>query len=58
MTGTEVTQFVHAVRIALDSPKSLVIPDEYLIPDTSTRVVNFLISTIGQYEFWNGIRSS
>lgn len=57
MTSTEVTHFMHAVRIALDSPKSLEVPHEYLIPDTSTRVVNFLISTIGQYEFWNGIRN-
>ena len=58
MTGTDAPQFMQTVRIALGSPKSEVIPAEYLIPDTSTRVVNFITSTIGQYSFWNGIRDS
>jgi UDP-N-acetylglucosamine 2-epimerase (non-hydrolysing) len=58
MTGTDAPQFIQTVRIALGSPKSEVIPAEYLIPDTSTRVVNFMTSTIGQYSFWNGIRDS
>jgi UDP-N-acetylglucosamine 2-epimerase len=31
-------------------------PLDYLIPDTSTRVVNFITSTIFQYNFWSGIR--
>ena len=56
MTGTEEKQFSQAVHVALLSPTSSVIPQEYLIPDTSTRVLNFLVSTIGQYKFWNGIR--
>jgi UDP-N-acetyl-L-fucosamine synthase len=58
MTGTDAPQFMQTVRIALGSPKSEVIPNEYLIPDTSTRVVNFMTSTIGQYSFWNGTRDS
>lgn len=56
MSGTDETQFAQAVRIALASPVSLAGPQDYMIPDTSTRVVNFLVSTIGQYRFWNGIR--
>ena len=56
MTGTDETQFSQAVQIALASPVSAVGPQDYLIPDTSTRVVNFLVSTVGQYKFWNGIR--
>jgi len=56
MTGTEESQFAQAVQIALASPASALVPQEYLIPDTSTRVVNYLVSTIGQYKFWNGIR--
>ena len=58
MTGTNAPKFMQAVRIALESAKSEQIPSDYLIPDTSTRVVNFMTSTIGQYEFWNGIRDS
>ena len=56
MTGTDETLFAQAVQIALASPTSVVGPQDYLIPDTSTRVVNFLVSTLGQYKFWNGIR--
>jgi UDP-N-acetylglucosamine 2-epimerase (non-hydrolysing) len=57
LTGTNPLYFVQSVRIALESPNSATVPFEYLIPDTSTRVVNFITSTIGQYAFWNGIRS-
>jgi UDP-N-acetylglucosamine 2-epimerase len=56
MSGTNPPQFMQAVRLALDSPKSKKMPIEYLIPDTSTRVVNFIASTLGQHAFWNGIR--
>jgi UDP-N-acetylglucosamine 2-epimerase len=58
MTGTSAPKFIQAVQISLESPKSELIPSDYLIPDTSTRVVNFMTSTIGQYGFWNGIRST
>lgn len=58
MAGTTAPRFIHAVRICLEAPKSEMAPSDYLIPDTSTRVVNFMTSTIGQYEFWNGIRST
>jgi UDP-N-acetylglucosamine 2-epimerase (non-hydrolysing) len=58
MTGTSAPEFMQAVRIALASPKSEQIPSDYLIPDTSTRVVNFMTSTISQYGFWNGIRAT
>jgi hypothetical protein len=56
MTGTDETQFAQAIQIALAAPNSALGPQDYLIPDTSTRVVNFLVSTLGQYKFWNGIR--
>jgi len=58
MTGTDPSKFIQSVQVALDSPKSATIAKDYLIPDTSTRVVNFIISTVGQYGFWNGIRDS
>jgi UDP-N-acetylglucosamine 2-epimerase (non-hydrolysing) len=31
-------------------------PSEYLIPDSSTRVVNFIASTVHQHSFWTGLR--
>ena len=33
------------------------IPAEYLISDTSSRVVKFIQSTYRQHSFWNGLRS-
>lgn len=56
MTGTNPLQFMQAIRLACESPKSEIIPSEYLIPDSSTRVINFITSTINQHAFWNGIR--
>lgn len=56
MTGTSAPKFMQAVRISLESPQSVLVPSDYLIPDTSTRVVNFMTSTISQYGFWSGIR--
>jgi UDP-N-acetylglucosamine 2-epimerase (non-hydrolysing) len=32
-------------------------PYEYLIPDTSTRVINYITSTVHQHKFWNGLRN-
>ena len=58
LTGTNPANFVNLIKITIDSEKSRVMPDEYLIPDTSTRVLNYLLSTIGQFEFWNGLRKS
>jgi UDP-N-acetylglucosamine 2-epimerase (non-hydrolysing) len=58
MTGTDESNFMQAIRISLESPKTELIPSDYLIPDTSTRVVNFIASTIGQYGFWTGIRET
>jgi len=58
MSGTNPQIFMNAIRISLESPKSQQIPSDYLVPDTSTRVVNFITSTIGQSGFWNGIRES
>ena len=56
MCGIEPEHVLEALRILESSPKSLVPPDEYQIPDTSTRVTNVLISTVHQQAFWTGLR--
>jgi UDP-N-acetylglucosamine 2-epimerase (non-hydrolysing) len=33
------------------------VPQEYLVPDTSSRVVSFIGSTVHQHHFWSGLRS-
>jgi UDP-N-acetylglucosamine 2-epimerase (non-hydrolysing) len=56
MSGTEPTLFIQSVRIALQNQGPRGCPVDYQISDTSTRVVNFIISTIGQVKFWQGLR--
>ena len=56
MSGTEPSLFIQSVRIALQSQGPRECPIDYKISDTSTRVVNFIISTIGQVKLWQGLR--
>jgi UDP-N-acetylglucosamine 2-epimerase (non-hydrolysing) len=46
-----------SIRVIESSPISDTPPREYLICDTSTRVVNFITSTIWQHSFWGGLRN-
>jgi len=63
MTGLDVHDVVAAVGVALSSghdrrgPGHLT-PDDYLIDNTSERVVNFILSTAGRHHDWAGIRSA
>lgn len=57
MSGTNPTNIIQAIEIVLKSNKSNSIPSEYQIKDTSTRVLNFITSTVHQYKFWNAIHS-
>jgi|688.fasta_scaffold80025_3 UDP-N-acetylglucosamine 2-epimerase len=57
MSGTNPFDVIEVIELVLKSQMSLVIPREYLIPDTSTRVMNFIISTVKQYKFWNSLYS-
>jgi len=56
MSGIESDRVIEAINLVESGGFASITPSEYRIPDTSTRVVNFLISTVHQYNFWNGIR--
>ena len=43
-------------REALDSTPTGRLPADYAITNTSERVVNFILSTAFQHEFWSGLR--
>jgi UDP-N-acetylglucosamine 2-epimerase (non-hydrolysing) len=56
LSGIEPQHVLEAVQISTAHGFGTIIPDEYKISDTSSRVVNYLLSTVHQYDFWNGIR--
>lgn len=56
MSGISEAGIMEAIKIIERGPASMSPPQEYLIPDSSTRVVNFIASTIHQHAFWNGLR--
>jgi UDP-N-acetylglucosamine 2-epimerase (non-hydrolysing) len=56
MSGINAERVLEAVQIVENSTKPFPSPDEYKFDDVSMRIVNFLLSTVHKYEFWNGIR--
>jgi UDP-N-acetylglucosamine 2-epimerase (non-hydrolysing) len=56
MSGVGRSDFGVLVRSALELPIASKLPDDYLITDTSQRVVKFIISTISEHKFWVNIR--
>jgi UDP-N-acetylglucosamine 2-epimerase (non-hydrolysing) len=58
MSGITSEGILESISIIESGPSSQVPPHEYLISDTSTRVTNFISSTVHQHGFWNGLRSS
>ena len=58
MSGLNVTGVLESISIAetLEAPSE--IPDEYLVSDTSRRVISFISSTIRQHSFWSGLRTN
>jgi UDP-N-acetylglucosamine 2-epimerase (non-hydrolysing) len=56
MSGTQPSLFLQSVRIALLNKGSSECPEDYQIADSSTRVINFIVSTLGQVKFWQGLR--
>jgi len=58
MSGIEKSRLLETIELVEASKSSAVIPVEYQIPDTSTRIVNFLISTVHQHAFWNGLHQN
>jgi UDP-N-acetylglucosamine 2-epimerase len=58
MAGISQQGISEALRIVFDTPRAESIPLDYQVQDTSTRVVNFIASTIHSHDFRNAIRKS
>lgn len=61
MTGLEAADVVEAVRNAMSNKSTVgscaaLTPADYLIQNTSERVVNFIMSTARRHHSWSGIR--
>jgi len=56
MSGITTAGIMEAISIIESGPRSQTQPKEYLIPDSSTRVVNFIASTVHQHGYWSGLR--
>lgn len=55
MTGLDPENVVEAVRIA-STNEPVAVPPDYMIENTSERVVNFIVSTYRRYPAWTGRR--
>lgn len=56
MSGISEAGIMVAIDILESGRRSQTPPAEYLISDSSTRVVNFIASTIHQHGYWRGLR--
>ena len=57
MTGVDADDVVLAVELALrDAELVSTVPQGYEVPDTSARVVRFIVSTAGRHHAWAGLR--
>lgn len=58
MAGIEKNQILEAINLVENSGLSKNYPLEYQIPDFSTRVTNFILSTVHKHKLWNGLYSN
>lgn len=58
MTGLDTTSVVGGVRVVTEQAlaEGVPCPADYRVPDTSRRVVDFILSTVRQHHDWAGIR--
>jgi UDP-N-acetylglucosamine 2-epimerase (non-hydrolysing) len=58
MTGLDPVGVVEAVRVAVDQAATAGVPcpADYLVSDTSRRVVSFILSTVRRHHEWAGVR--
>ena len=56
LSGLSQKGIIDSIRVIESGSTSKTPPSEYMIPDTSTRVINFISSTIHQHSFWSGLR--
>mgnify|MGYP000942207160 CR=1 FL=1 len=58
MTGLGAEEVVRNVGVAMRQRRTAAaLPAEYQIEDTSTRTVNFILSTAGRHAFWAGLHA-
>ena len=57
MSGLNILGIIQSIEVLESGTTSKSPPYEYLIPDTSTRVINYITSTIFQHKFWSGQRN-
>ena len=56
MTDLDPEALVTAIRFVMARPEPAERPADYQITNTSERVVNLILSTAFQHEFWSGLR--
>jgi UDP-N-acetylglucosamine 2-epimerase (non-hydrolysing) len=58
MTGLDPAGVVEAVTVAMAqaATEGVPCPEDYRVPDTSRRVVNFILSTVRRHHEWAGVR--
>jgi UDP-N-acetylglucosamine 2-epimerase (non-hydrolysing) len=56
MSGIDADAILQSLTLLESNGLGSIPPIEYEIPDTSTRVINIIQSTVNEYYFWNGIR--
>ena len=55
MSGTNSKNVLQAIELVLQNQATSHVPEGYQITDTSMRVMNYLVSTVNQYKFWNSL---
>jgi UDP-N-acetylglucosamine 2-epimerase (non-hydrolysing) len=58
LCGIDSKGILDAISLVESQTCAPISPSDYLIPNTTDRVVNFIASTIDQHSFWSGLRKS
>jgi UDP-N-acetylglucosamine 2-epimerase (non-hydrolysing) len=58
MSGMSTEGLLESIFILENGGKATNPPSEYLIEDTSNRVIRYITSTVRQYKFWTGLREN
>lgn len=56
MCGIESERVIEAIEIVESTTRPRPTAPEYAHPDVSTKIMNFLLSTVHKHQFWNGLR--
>jgi UDP-N-acetylglucosamine 2-epimerase (non-hydrolysing) len=55
MSGINPQNVLQALDLVLQNKFTSNVPAEYQISDSSNRVLNFILSTVNQHNFWNSL---